>query len=95
MVITLYRSGRFPTHGYIAGESPDGLVTLNSAPGRAEVDLFAEVTNVWLRSTLSTAAGIYQFDGLDRSLSYYVLGKDLTGTYNHVVMGRITPAEYP
>lgn len=94
MVITLYRSAKFSTRGYIAGEAPDGLVTLNSAPGRAEINLFAEATNAWLRSTLSTSAGIYQFDSLDRSLSYYVLGKDLTGTYNHVVMGRITPAEY-
>lgn len=94
MVINHYRSARSTSLGYIAGESPDGLVTLNSVPGRAEVNLFDEATDTRMRSTLSAPNGRYQFDALDPGVTYYVLGKDLTGTYNHVVMGRIAPVAY-
>ncbi len=94
MLIPIIFTGRWPGYGYIAGEAPDGLVTINSAPGVAIVDLFVRSTRAWVRSTRSTATGTYRFDGLEVAVLYDVVGRDLTQTYNDVIVARVTPVEY-
>lgn len=78
-----------PALGYIAGESPDGIVTLDSVPGRAVLDLFVRSTNLWIRREVSRLDGTYRFDALTLGVQYDIIGRDITDTWGDVIVGRV------
>lgn len=80
--------------GYIAGTSPDGLLTVNSAPASRTIDLFERLTRLWVRQTRSRANGVYQFDGLPIATVYDVIGRDDAEVYNDAIVSRVTPHAY-
>lgn len=76
--------------GHIAGEAP-GIVTLDNVPGRAVVDLIRRSDNAWLRRTISADDGTYRFTGLAHGIQHNVIGRDLTDTWDDVIVGRVVP----
>lgn len=94
MLIPLIITAKDPARGFIAGRPPAGLVTLNDAPGRAEVDLFVRETRQWIRSTRSEFDGRYEFEGLTLGVEYDVIGRDYTRTWQDVIVGAVQPWPY-
>lgn len=84
-----------PALGYIAGESPDGIVTLDSVPGVAVVDLLVRATNLWIRREVSRLDGTYRFDALPLGVQYDVIGRDITDTWGDVIVSRVQPYAPP
>lgn len=80
--------------GYIAGESPDGLVTVNSAPGARRVEVRHRATLSVVEITFSNADGTYRVNGLDPAQLFDVIATDWTGTYNDVIVSRVLPEPY-
>ena len=78
-----------PGNGYIAGEAPDGIVTLDSVPGRAVLDLFVRTTNLWIRREVSRLDGTYRFDALPLGVLYDIIGRDITDTWGDVIVSRV------
>lgn len=76
--------------GQIAGEAP-GIVTLDNVPGAAVIDLIRRSDNAWLRRTVSADDGTYRFTGLTFGVQYNLIGRDLTDTWDDVIVGRIEP----
>ena len=74
----------------IAGEGV-GIVTLDNAPGVAVVDLFVRATNQWIRRQVSTPEGKYRFTGLPAGVLHDVVGRDITDTWDDVIVGRVLP----
>lgn len=81
--------------GYIAGEAPDGIVTLDNVPGCAEIDLFRRSDRVWLRRQVSADDGSYLFDGIPLDVEYDIIGRDITNTWGDVIVGRVRPYAPP
>lgn len=82
-------------HGYIAGEAPDGIVTLDNVPGRAEVDLLRRSDHVWLQRQISRDDGTYRFEGLPLGVEFDVIGRDMTNTWGDVIVSRVLPYAPP
>lgn len=76
------------TLGHIAGEGI-GIVTLDNVPGRAVVDLIRRSDNAWLRRTISADDGTYRFTGLPFDVPYNLIGRDMTDTWDDVIVGRV------
>jgi hypothetical protein len=93
MLIPLVIAPKEAGYGYIAGTAPNGLVTVDDAPSVRVVDLFERETRLWIRSTVSTVQGRYQFDALPVATKYDVIGRDAV-VYNDVISANITPAAY-
>lgn len=85
--------GAFAGMGYIAGESP-GLVTVNGAPGAREVEVRHRATRKIVASTFASSAGEYRIDGLDPDEKFDVIARDYSGTYNDVIVSRVSPQPY-
>jgi hypothetical protein len=79
-------------NGYIAGDSPDGLVTFNGAGTVRTIDLFDRVTNSYIMSTVSASDGTYRFNGLSLSRQFDVRARGASSTENDIIMARITSA---
>lgn len=79
--------------GYIAGESP-GLVTVNGAPSKRHVYVLARGPRIVAGATWSAADGSYRIDNLNPAIQFDVIARDHTGTYNDVIVSRVTPAAY-
>lgn len=80
--------------GYVAGELPDGIVTVNGAPAPRRVDLIHRATCQLIASRFSTADGTYRFDGLDPAEEFDIIGRDWTSTYNDTITSRVRPEPY-
>jgi hypothetical protein len=80
--------------GFIAGELPDGLVTVNSVPSAREVELRHRATRRTIAITFSAADGTYRFDGLDPMQEYDVIGRDWSRTYGDFIAYAILPKPY-
>lgn len=83
------------TTGYIAGEAPDGIVTLNNVPGTAVVDLLRRADRTWLRRELSRGDGTYRFQAVPLGHEYDIIGQDPTGELADVIVGRVQPYAPP
>lgn len=80
--------------GYIAGEAPSGLVTVNSVPGARYVEVRHRATSTVVDVVFSASDGSYRVNGLDPLQEFDVIGRDWTGTYNDVIVSRVFPAPY-
>lgn len=76
--------------GVIAGEAP-GIVTIDNVPGRAEIDLFRRSDRAWLRRQFSMDNGTYRFSGLALGVLHDLVARDVTGTWDDVIAGRVSP----
>lgn len=81
MLIPVLFSEPAATHGYIGGKA-----TILKVPARLVVDLFERATRVWVRSTLATHAGVYQFDGLSLGTQYDLVGRDVAATRSDEIL---------
>jgi hypothetical protein len=77
--------------GYIAGTSPDGLVTSNGAPAAREVEVRHRRSRRVVATTVSATDGTYRIDGLSPAHEFDVVGRDHTGVYNDVIVSRVLP----
>ena len=81
--------------GYIAGESPGGIVTFDDVPGRAEVMLIRRSTAELERRTISAGDGTYRFSTLPLGVEFDVIGRDPTDSWGDVIVGRVMPYAPP
>lgn len=86
-----FSRARYGGLGYIAGEAPDGLVTVNTAPSRREVEVRHRMTRAVVATTFSNADGTYRINDLDPNEEFDVMGRDYAGTYNDVIVSRVKP----
>lgn len=95
-VIPFVRHSRavFGGAGYIAGEVPDGLVTVGGAPSARRIDLFVRAGCICIGSTWSASDGTYAFHGLDPALEYDLIGRDFARVYGDVIAYAIRPEPY-
>lgn len=90
MLIPIIITGRDADYGYISG-----TVDENDAPQEGHVvDLFTRTPRLWVRSTLSQNAGVYQFDALDNATEYDVVARHKTRSYEDVIVGAVLPEPY-
>ncbi len=89
------RTGFGSGYGYIAGEAPDGIVTLDNVPGRAEIDLLRRSDHAWLRRLISRDDGTYRFNGIPLGIDYDIIGRDMTDTWGDVIVSRVQPYAPP
>jgi len=80
--------------GYVAGEAPDGLVTVNSAPASRYVYVIDRVSRVVIGATWSAPNGTYRIDNLNPANVVDVIARDHAGTYNDAIVSRVYPAPY-
>ena len=86
--------GIFGGASYIAGESPDGLLTVGGAPAARRIDLFVRAGCRCIGSTRSAADGTYAFHGLDPAIEYDLIGRDWARVYGDVIAYAIEPEPY-
>lgn len=86
-----YSRSRFGGAGYIAGEAPDGLLTVNTAPARREIEVRHRITRVVVATTFSNSDGTYRISDLDPNEEFDVIARDYAGTYNDVIVSRVKP----
>lgn len=94
-----YSRSLFAGDGYIAGELPDGLVTVNAVPGKRELEVRLRITRQVVAWGFSNHDGTYAFHNLRRGSDavpelYDVIGRDWSATYNDVIVSRVRPAAY-
>lgn len=92
-----FSRSHFAGDGIIAGQLPNGLVTLNSAPGKREVEVRHRATRMIVAWGYSSHDGTYAFHDLRRGPDtmpelYDVIGRDWSATYNDVIVSRVRPA---
>ena len=88
-------SARVSVYGIVAGELPDGVVTLDNVPGRAMIDLLRRVDHAWMGRTISRSDGTYRFLGLSLGVQYDIIGRDLFDVWDDVIVGRVQPYAPP
>ena len=76
--------------GHIAGEGV-GIATLDNVPGRVMIDLLRRSDNVWLRRQYSADNGTYRFTALVLGVEHDVIGRDPSGVWDDVIVGRVLP----
>lgn len=75
--------------GYLAGEAPTGLVTLDNVPGRAVIDLFLRGTNAWVGRQVSSGSGTYRFNSLPLGTEFNIVGRDVSDNWGDVIVSRV------
>ncbi len=80
--------------GYIAGELPDGLVTVGGAPAAREVECRHRLSRTPIARVFSKADGTYRFDNLPLGEEYDVIGRDHLRVYGDVIAYAIEPEPY-
>lgn len=80
---------------YIAGEGPDGIVTIDGMPAQRIVRLVDRKTGIAVRQVMSNADGTYRFDNLRGDRLWMVIGIDHLGTENAVIADLVTAAPMP
>lgn len=80
--------------GYIAGELPDGVVTVGGAPAMREVECRHRLTRTPIARVFSKADGTYRFDNLPLGEEYDVIGRDHARVYGDVIAYAIAPEPY-
>lgn len=90
------RAGGAPWNGpgYIAGEAPDGLLTVNSAPARRYIYVLDRASRIVVGAVWSASDGTYRIDNLSPATLVDVIARDYTGTYNDAIVSRVSPAPY-
>ena len=86
----------FSGDGYLAGEFPGGITTIDGVPSAAEVRVLWRDPNKTdsdgcvVASVISGPDGTWRVDGINANLKYDVVGRK--EGFNDVIMSNITPA---
>jgi hypothetical protein len=95
LIDLLFSTVRVAGVGYLAGSSPDGLVTLGGSPGTAEILVLTRPTLSLVRATLSNeVTGEWAVHGVDVSVPHMVVARDPTETYKDMIEGYVMPVAY-
>lgn len=95
LLIPVHRySGTASGYGYIAGEPPDGLVQQEGTPVQAVIDLFETDSRLWIRQTMSTHDGKYQFPALPLDRTYFAVARPPDPSFKYVIQELIEPEAY-
>lgn len=83
-----------PGTGYLAGEFPDGITTVEGVPVDATVRVLLRSTDpaldgLVMAETRSRHDGTWRVDGLNTSLRFDVIGRK--AGHNDVIMADVTP----
>lgn len=81
--------------GYVSGELPEGVVTMNNVPSRAEIILLRRSDLGIIQRQISAADGTYRFSAIPLGVEYDLIGRDPTGTWDDVIAGRVQPYAPP
>ena len=84
-----------PGYGYIAGEAPTGIVSIDNVPGTAIIDLLTRSDHKWVRRQVSAGDGTYRFTGLPLGVQYDLIGIDVAAVWGDVIVSRIEPYAAP
>lgn len=77
--------------GYIAGTSPDGLVTFNGDPAVRDLALFDRDTGYLCAVTTSGPDGTYLFPGLNENRLFDVVARGENSSENDLIVARVAP----
>lgn len=91
----MFAAYRPPGAGYLAGEYPDGLTTVDGVPVAATVRAIIRssmpaVDGVVVAEVQSSPDGTWRIDGLDPALKYDVVAR--TEGHNDVIVSGVSPA---
>ena len=75
--------------GFIAG-----TVTVDSVPSPRSVELRSRPQRTCVLSMTSAVDGSFRFDGVQPGVLFDVIGRDVTATYEDVIVGGVTPVAY-
>lgn len=85
-----------PGDGYLAGEFPGGITTVDNAPVSASVRVLfrpqdgAPGDGIVVAEVLSSTSGTWRVDGLNTALKYDVVGRK--AGFNDVIKANVSPA---
>lgn len=82
----------FSGDGYIAGESPDGLVKVDGTPAAREVRIHERVSGRLVATTMSASNGTYAIYRLDRQVEFDVIARDHERVWADRIVGAVIPA---
>lgn len=91
-----YPKKDFSGNGYLAGEYPDGITSVEGVPVSAEIRVLwrdlsgSNADGCVVATTTSLADGTWRIDNLNTSLKYDVVSRH--NGLNDVIMANITPA---
>lgn len=85
---------RANVRGYIAGELPDGLLTVNSVPGSREILLMHRFTRQVVDYTWSDTNGTYKFRDLPVDEEFDVIARDWQRAWGDVIAYAVKPLPY-
>ena len=77
-------------HGFI-----QDVVTIQGMPAARRVRLFDQRTAKLVGETWSSASGVYRFEYLDQTLTYFVVADDWQWAFDLVAHGNIVPETMP
>lgn len=80
---------------YVAGEAPDGIVTIDGIPASRIVRLVDRRTGIPVRQTMSAADGTYRFEYIRGDRQWTVIGIDQYEQENAVIADLITAVPMP
>jgi hypothetical protein len=81
-------------HGYIAGNLPEGIVTINGTPAAREVELRVRHSREVVAAVMSADDGTYRFDWVSPSLEFDAIARDWRREWKDVIEPAITPEPY-
>ena len=85
---------RGSTRGYIAGQLPDGLLTVNGAPGARKIIVFHRASLVAVAKSFSKTDGTYRIDDLPVDEEFDVIARDYARVWGDVLAYAIKPTPY-
>lgn len=86
--------GSFRGLGYIAGEPPDGIVTVEGAPAVRSLECRHRQSRRVMQLTMSNPDGTYRFDNLDPLEEYDIIGRDFNREFSDVIIPAVKPVPY-
>lgn len=96
-IATLFAAVSAPAGGggYIAGESPNGLVLLAGSPvARPVIALHRNSGKVVGHTVSDPSDGTYRIDGLNPNEEFDIICRDTTNTERDQIKGRVKPKPY-
>lgn len=80
--------------GYIAGELPDGLLTVNGSPSARKILVFHRSSVLAVAKTFSNPDGTYRIDDLPVDEEFDVIARDYARVWGDVLAYAIKPLAY-
>ena len=79
--------------GFLAGEFPGGITTIDGVPGPAQIRVLHRATGEVVAETTSAHDGTWRVDGLNPNMRFDVVGRK--DGFNDVIVANVQPANPP